>query len=86
MNYCKGRIGRLKTGPDGAFTHMNTGILDDLVIPYPPIGQQRKFENILFKARSQIEKLNNSLSRYNELFASLSQQAFKGELTQNKVA
>ncbi len=36
MTYCKGRVGRLKTGADGAFTHMNTGILDNLEFPYPP--------------------------------------------------
>ena len=27
MLYCKGRVGRLKTGADGAFTHMNTCLL-----------------------------------------------------------
>ena len=35
MTYCKGRVGRLKVGPDGAFTHMNVGVLDTLEFPYP---------------------------------------------------
>ena len=33
MHYCKGRVGRLKTGPDGAFTHMSTGVLDQFKFP-----------------------------------------------------
>lgn len=30
MFFCKGRVGRLETGPDGSFTHMSTGVLDKL--------------------------------------------------------
>ncbi|MEZ8950773.1 restriction endonuclease subunit S [Vibrio sp. 10N.247.311.18] len=78
MTYCKGRVGRLKTGPDGSFTHMNTGILDKLEFPYPPIELQDKFIEVLKWINSNLDKQVNS--ELNELFESLSQKAFSGEL------
>lgn len=78
MNYCKGRVGRLKTGPDGAFTHMNTGILDKLEFPYPPIELQDKFMEIKEKVISSMEK--SEKNEIENLFNSLSQKAFAGEL------
>jgi len=78
MNYCKGRVGRLKTGPDGAFTHMNTGILDKLEFPYPDIELQDKFIEIKEKVISSLEK--SEKKDIDNLFNSLSQKAFAGEL------
>lgn len=78
MNYCKGRVGRLKTGPDGAFTHMNTGILDKLQFPYPDIELQDKFIEIKEKVISSLEKSEEK--DIDNLFNSLSQKAFAGEL------
>ncbi|WP_063704297.1 restriction endonuclease subunit S [Pseudoalteromonas gelatinilytica] len=78
MNYCKGRVGRLKTGPDGAFTHMNTGILDKLEFPYPPIELQNRFIEIKEKVISSLEK--SERNEIDNLFNSLSQKAFAGEL------
>jgi type I restriction enzyme S subunit len=52
MTYCNGRVGRLKTGADGTFTHMNTGILDILEFPYPSIELQRQFADIVEKVES----------------------------------
>jgi type I restriction enzyme S subunit len=78
MNYCKGRIGRLKTGPDGAFTHMNTGILDKLEFPYPAIELQDRFIDIKKKVISSLEK--GEAKEIDNLFNSLSQKAFAGEL------
>lgn len=78
MNYCKGRVGRLKTGPDGAFTHMNTGILDKLEFPYPAIDLQDRFIEIKEKVISSLEK--SEKKEIDNLFNSLSQKAFAGEL------
>lgn len=78
MNYCKGRIGRLKTGPDGSFTHMNTGILDSIEFPYPPIRLQDKYLNI----KKSVLAANERSGQYEIglLFDSLSQKAFSGLL------
>ncbi|MCU8163183.1 restriction endonuclease subunit S [Vibrio vulnificus] len=78
MTYCKGRVGRLKTGPDGSFTHMNTGILDKLEFPYPPVELQRKFLKLLADTEKYLDKMPPS--QWNDLFNSLSQKAFSGQL------
>jgi type I restriction enzyme, S subunit len=78
MTYCKGRVGRLKTGPDGSFTHMNTGILDKLEFPYPPIELQEKFLKLLADTERYLDKI--SPNQFSELFESLSQKAFSGQL------
>jgi type I restriction enzyme S subunit len=78
MNYCKGRVGRLKTGPDGAFTHMNTGILDKLEFPYPALELQDRFIEIKDKVITLLEK--GEAKAIDNLFNSLSQKAFSGQL------
>ena len=80
MTYCKGRVSRLKTGPDGAFTHMSTGILDKLKFPYPPLDLQRRFASIVEAAERQKAKMRAHLDELDTLFASLQSRAFKGEL------
>lgn len=80
MTYCKGRVGRLKTGPDGALTHMNTGILDTLKFPYPPLQLQRRFAAFLKSIeRQRAEQLRHGLA-LDTLFASLEYLAFRGKL------
>lgn len=80
MLYCKGRVGRLKTGPDGAFTHMNTGVLDSLEFPYPPIELQSQFANVVHKVEEIKSSYQQSLTGLEALYGTLSQKAFKGEL------
>ncbi len=80
MTYCKARIGRLKTGPDGAFTHMSTGVLDNLKFPYPPLSLQRHFAKTVESAERQKERLGSQLNELDTLFASLQSRAFNGEL------
>ena len=81
MTYFKGKMGRLKTGEDGAYTFMNTGILKELSIPLPPIKLQNKFIR-LFEELEQIQKNQTQSNQYIEdLFNALMQQAFSGELT-----
>ena len=85
MMYCKGRVGRLKTGPDGAFTHMNTTILDKLSFPYPPIELQKQFSQIVEKVEALKTKYESSLRELENLYGSLSQRAFRGELDLTKI-
>ncbi|SMP40744.1 type I restriction enzyme, S subunit [Desulfonatronum zhilinae] len=80
MTYCKGRVGRLKTGPDGAFTHMSTGVLDKLKFPYPPLPLQHHFASIVESIERQKARLRAHLAELDTLFASLQHRAFNGEL------
>lgn len=84
MSYCKGRIGRLQTGADGTFTHMNTGILDNLKFPIPPIELQTQFAQIVEKTEAFKVQYQSSLLELENLYGSLSQRAFRGELTLNQ--
>jgi type I restriction enzyme S subunit len=85
MTYCKGRVGRLKTGADGAFTHMNTGILDKLEFPYPPIDLQNQFAAIVERVEDIKPHYLQSLTDLESLYDALSQKAFKGELDLSRV-
>jgi len=80
MTYCNGRVGRLKTGADGTFTHMNTGILDTLEFPYPPIELQRKFADIVEKVEGLKSHYQQSLTTLENLYGVLNQKALKGKL------
>jgi type I restriction enzyme S subunit len=51
---------------------------------YPPLELQTKFTNILIKTEALKEEYKNSLIELENLYGSLSQQAFKGELEFNK--
>lgn len=80
MTYCKDRIAKLKKGQEDAFSHMNTGILDTINFPYPPLDLQKKYIDrikVLEKLRSVQTK---TLSYDDLLFSSLQQRAFAGEL------
>ncbi|MDT7521081.1 restriction endonuclease subunit S [Rhodoferax sp. TBRC 17198] len=85
MLYCKGRVGRLKTGADGAFTHMNTGVLDSLELPYPPVELQDLFGEIATKVEGVKSRYQQSLADLEALYGALSKQAFKGELNLSRV-
>jgi len=77
MNYCKGRIGRLQTGSDGAFTHMNTGILNDLKFPYPPIELQQEFAEKITLIEQQKELAKQELKESEDLFNCLLQKRLR---------
>lgn len=85
MLYCKGRVGRLKTGADGAFTHMNTGVLDSLEFPYPSVELQDQFEKIASKVESAKSYYQQSIADLESLYGALSQQAFKGDLDLSRI-
>ncbi len=81
MTYCKGRVGRLKTGADGTLTHMNTGILDTLIFPYPPVEKQRNFVVIVESIERQKSRYATQLAEIDMLFKTIQHRAFRGELS-----
>jgi type I restriction enzyme S subunit len=78
MTYCKGGVGRLKTGPDGAFTHMSTGILDTLSFPYPSIDLQRKWVDRSRAILKQKKELEGHLYLMGRQIESISSRLFSG--------
>ena len=80
MTHCRGRVGRLRAGADGAFTHMSTGILDTLKFPYPPLELQTRFAEVVASVERRKAEHHRSLAHFDALFASLQHRAFRGEL------
>ena len=80
MNFFKDRVGRLKTGSDGSFTHMNTGVLNNISFPYPPIELQNQFAEKIAVIEQQKDLAQQELQEAENLFNCLLQKAFKGEL------
>lgn len=76
MTYCKGRVGNLKTGPDGTFTHMNTGVLSNLEFPYPPLELQKKYIKIRQSVMLLIDKYHHFGFGIDETFCAINQKAF----------
>lgn len=77
MNYFGKKIGRLRTGSENGFTHMNTGVLAGLEFPLPSITKQNEYINVLKNINYQIQFLG---TKPESLFQTLIQKAFKGEL------
>ena len=84
MTYCKGKIGRLEAGEDGAYTFMNTGILNELQIPLPPLPLQQKFASIVQQVEQIREHQTQSRQHIENFFNVLMQKAFSGNWRQNK--
>ena len=76
LEYNGNKVCRLKRGCDGAFTHMNTGILDNIYFPYPEIESQNLYVGIYKRVKAQKEKNQKVIEQMNNLFNSLMQQAF----------
>lgn len=66
--------------PDGTQPNLNTTIMNNFNIPVPPIDLQEKFESIIKQVLNNKIKLKQSLEESENLFNSLLQRAFKGEL------
>lgn len=62
---------------------LNKEHIEDFPIIYPPIEDQNKFAQIVKKVEAQKQKNELVIEQMNNLFNSLSQQAFKGELAQS---
>lgn len=80
MTYFRGSVGNLRTGKEGAFTHMNTQVLDNLTIPLPPMVVQKDYMMSVEAIDVQCIRAEQSLRQSEALFGSLLQGAFAGGL------
>ncbi len=70
-----------KNAPQAAQKNINLGILRELPVPNPPLELQTKFAQIVEKTEALKAQYQQSLQELENLYGSLSQKAFKGELT-----
>ncbi|MCW6037511.1 restriction endonuclease subunit S [Spirulina subsalsa FACHB-351] len=68
------------SAPQSAQKNINLAILRDLKIIVPPVEKQEHFSKIIENLRKQSEKLEAHLKESENLFNSLLQRAFRGEL------
>lgn len=67
--------------PDGTQPNLNTTIMKDFELILPSIELQEKFEKIVHKVNSMKANYIEAFNVSNDVFNSLTQQAFRGELT-----
>lgn len=63
--------------------NLNSGIVEELKIPVPPIELQTQFATIVTQTETLKDQYKNSLQELENLYGALSQKAFKGELNLN---
>ena len=81
FTYLPHRLGALKANnKDNAFTFLNPKTLKALEIPIPPMEQQIKFKRLSERTDGHLLKMSEQLCGLEDLFQSLSQRAFRGEL------
>jgi type I restriction enzyme S subunit len=68
------------TAPDGTQPNLNIAIMKNFEIIIPPIQEQEKFEKCLVQLVAQKASAQASYEKAEELFNSLLQKAFNGEL------
>lgn len=74
-------IEQIRSSNKGAIMDgLNLGIIRKLKIKLPPIDQQLVFAKALTKTHELVRKLTTPIGNGTELFSSLSQRAFRGEL------
>ena len=71
----------IKLGVGGAQPNISAGILRSLNVMYPPLQLQNQFAERIVQIEQQKQQAEASLVKAEELFSSLLQRAFKGELT-----
>lgn len=76
MNNWGPRVAQLKTGGEGSFTHMNTGILNEINYPLPPLFLQTQFADRITVIEAQKQKAEESLKESENLFNALLQEVF----------
>lgn len=64
--------------------NLNSGIIENLKIPIPPLPLQTQFAQIVEKTEALKTQYQQSLQELEHLYGSLSQRAFKGELVSTK--
>jgi len=81
LNYCGSVIQSIKNMSPGATVPVfNTTNLKSLKLAIPLIEEQQKFANLVQKVEKLKEKQSESENELNNLFNSLMQRAFRGEL------
>ncbi len=73
----------IATGSSGSMLNISMDKFRNIIIPYPPIELQKQFEKTYLKHTRLKEILKKSHQHISELFGSISQLAFKGELNFN---
>jgi type I restriction enzyme S subunit len=81
--YLLRQLSKLSRG--GTMDIINVGIVKEIKISIPPIKLQNKFASIVEKAEKVKVQYKESLIELENLFGSLSQKAFKGELDLRKL-
>lgn len=61
--------------------NLNSGNLENLIVPLPPLKLQTQFAHIVEKTEALKANYQTSLQELENLYGSLSQKAFKGELS-----
>lgn len=74
-----------KNAPQAAQKNINLAVLRNLLVPKPPLSLQNNFAEIVSKTETLKQQYRQSLLELENLFGSLSQQAFKGELDFEKL-
>ncbi len=69
------------TGKGSTFINISSSELGNLIVPVPPLPLQQKFAQIVDKGETLGQTQNQSHQQLNNLFNTLMQKAFKGELT-----
>lgn len=72
----------LQGGKGANIQNLNQKTLERLKIPMPSIELQNQFEQIVEKTEALKTQYQQSLQELENLYGSLSQKAFKGELKQ----
>lgn len=78
-------IAKKASGGHDSMLNISMKKFRSLTLPVPPIDQQRKFTSVGLKVEGLKLKVQTSLSELENLYASLSQKAFNGELDLSKV-
>lgn len=74
-------IDQIRAANKGAIMDgLNLGIIRQIEIRKPPMRQQQKFADLMRKSHSSIQKMITPTGDGSDLFACLSQRAFRGEL------
>ncbi len=72
--------------PDGTQPNLNTKIMKEFEIILPPIDMQYKFEKFVYSISNNKQEIIALKENYENLFNSLMQRAFKGELELTEAA
>lgn len=73
-------IGKRASGTSGSMKNISQGKMRELQIPLPPVAKQGLFAEIVMRIRKQQMNQQEAARESSDLFKSLVQRAFKGEL------